>query len=160
MTRKFSGLHTVEESISLLLKPIASKNSKKYSFINNLIKNWSDIVEKKYIDYCQPKSITFEKGKQNSIKLTIIAFNSPVAFFLKNNSDILIERIASLYGNRSISKIYIKQEPQLIKKKDNKNQIISIDKEQFINKTIQNVADQDLKTTLTNLAKTIFTTPQ
>jgi len=153
-SKKFSGLKTVEDSINFLLKPIATKNSKKYSLINSLAKNWQDIIGTKYANYCQPKSINF--AKDGSIKLNIIVFNSAAGFFLKNNSDIFIERIAGFYGYKAISKIYIKQEARLVKKSSENTRELSLDQKNLVNKNIKNISDKNLQETLKKLATVIF----
>ncbi len=155
MKNNFTGLKNIENVISNLLGPIASKNNKKYNIISNLVKNWPDIVGKKYCEFCQPNKISFTKDSGN-IKLTISAFNSATGFFLKNNSEILIERIASFYGYKAIYKIHIKQEPKMIVNNQSKILEISKNKQEFVNNVIQNIDDNELKNKLRNLASYVF----
>jgi hypothetical protein len=96
-------------------------SKKNFILINNLTKNWSEIVGKKYEKLCYPQSVKFDKeGK--SASLTIAVHNPAVGFFLDNNSEIITERIAVLYGFKSINKIIIKQDPKNISS-DNINEI-------------------------------------
>jgi hypothetical protein len=80
------GLQTIEEKMSHLLKPIFQGSKKEFILINNLVKNWSQIVGPKYAKFCAPKMVSFEKNKSGA-KLTISVFNSSVGFFLENNSN-------------------------------------------------------------------------
>lgn len=156
MKRKFSGLRTVEDSISMLLKPISKGNSQKYALINSLVKRWPDIVGPKYSKFCHPQSVQFDKYKQNGAKLTIIAYNSASGFFLKNSSEILIDRIESLYGHKAIKRIYIKQEPKQVTFDKEIDQSKLTDQQQsYIKKTLSEVEDDELKKTLTKLAAAI-----
>lgn len=158
MAAKFTGLRTVEDSISLLLKPISKNNKQNYILISNIAKNWEMIVGHEYSKFCHPKSITFDNYQKNEAKLTIIAYNNSIAFFLKNNSEIIIEKISSIYGHKSIRKIIIKQEPKkiTIEERDDLKEEFSLETKDYIEDKIKNVEDLALKETLIKLAKTII----
>lgn len=157
MAAKFLGLRSVEDSISELLKPISKKDKTKYILINNITKNWENIIGQQYSQFCQPKSINFDKSQANIGKLTIVAYNNSIAFFLKNNSEIILERISSLYGHKSIRKIIIKQEPKRVEI-DNEEifQNLPNDIENYVFDKIKDIENEELKQTLLKLAKTIF----
>jgi hypothetical protein len=149
------GLQTIEEKMSHLLRPIFQGSKKEFILINNLVKNWSQIVGPKYAKFCAPKIVNFEKNKSGA-KLTISVFNSSVGFFLENNSDIIIERIATLYGFKSINKIIIKQEPRSVESVLPDKKINDQDIEKKVNSTLQNIENKELEATLKKLAEDIF----
>ena len=149
------GLQTIEDKMSHLLRPIFQGSKKEFILINNLVKNWAQIVGPKYAKFCAPKMVNFEKNKSGA-KLTISVFNSSVGFFLENNSDIIIERIATLYGFKSIVKIIIKQEPRSIETTSPDKKITNQDTEKMVNSTLQNIENKELEATLKKLAEDIF----
>ena len=53
------GLQTIDNKISSLLKPILNNSKKEYILINNLVKNWSQIVGEKSAKFCMPKIVNF-----------------------------------------------------------------------------------------------------
>jgi hypothetical protein len=153
--RKSYGLQPLEQKITSLLKPIFRGSKKEFVIINNLVKNWQDIVGTKYAKFCHPKAINFNKA-QKTAKLTIAAYNPSIGFFLDNNTEIILERISSLYGFKNISKIIIKQEPQSVNF-DKVEEIILPEKEEnFLTKTIAGIEDVELAKTLQKLGRAIF----
>jgi len=149
------GLQTIEEKMSHLLKPIFQGSKKEFILINNLVKNWAQIVGPKYAKFCAPKMVNFEKNKSGA-KLTISVYNSSVGFFLENNSDIIIERIATLYGFKSINRIIIKQEPKNIEIEPLDKKIIDKNIEKMVDSTLENIENKELEATLKKLAEDIF----
>ena len=150
-----TGLQTIDEKISHLLKPIFQNNKKHFLVINNLTKNWADIVGEKNSQSCNPQALNFDREGKNA-KLTISAHNSAIAFFLQNNSELIIERIAMIYGFKGISKIIIKQEPR--RSENLPEKIIKLDKksEELLEERIAGIEDKDLAETLRKLGKEIF----
>ncbi len=157
MSKKRSyGLQQIDQKISSLLKPIFQGSKKEFILINNLVKNWEELIGKKYAKFCYPKTVSFSKGKGSLTKLTIAVYNPAIGHFLENNSEVIIERIATFYGFKSISKIIIKQEPKDIELK--KNQEIKLPKEQekFLQDKISEVEDEELAKTLQKLGRMVF----
>ncbi len=157
--RRFGNAH-IEDSITNLLKPLYKKDKKNFIIINNLIKNWEKIVGKRFVKFCQAKTISFDKfskdGQKKQAKLTIAAFNSATGFFLKNNSDIIIDRISQLYGYQAISKIIIKQEPKEIITKNKEEPKLNQKQQKTLESQIKNVKNQDLKLILSKLGADIM----
>lgn len=146
------GFQLLEQKIGRLLKPLIanSKFSKKeILIINNLVKNWEKIVGEKYSTISYPKIVNLSKknGQIGETKLTIAVFNSAAAFALKNNAELILERIAMLYGYKVINKIIIKQEPKDIDYTE-KSVILSHDQEEELQKKFQNIENQELATVL------------
>jgi hypothetical protein len=161
------GLQPIDAKLTRLLKPIFFGSKKEFLIINNLVKNWENIVGKKYARLCYPKSIVFNKvikhnnNEQKSTyfnkkqaKLTIAVYNSSIGFLLENTSEFLIERIATLCGYKVIDKIIIKQEQKFVEEKEEK--ILSLKDEEKIKSKLKNIADQDLFEVLKKLGKDII----
>lgn len=151
------GLQPLEKNLDSVLKPIFDGSKKEFALINNLAKNWEDVIGKKYSKFCYPKSVTFPKRKNTKPKLTIAVYNPSVGFFLEQNSEIILERIASFYGFRSIEKIVIKQEPKEFETKIDIDEIkISKKKQEFLDNTLKDIEDKELAKILERLGKIMF----
>lgn len=158
MSKKYFGLQPIEQKLSDLLKPIFSGSKKEFILINNLVKNWQEIVGKKYAEFSYPKSVSFNKDKSSGAKLIIAVHNSAVGFFLENNAEIILERIAGFYGFKSITRISIKQEPKNIEAKITAPAKLAAKEEKFLAEKIGKISDQDLAETLQKLGREIFNT--
>jgi len=156
MSKTSYGLQQIEQKISHLLKPLFQGNKKEFIAINNLVKNWEEVIGKKYAEFCYPKTISFGKDKQSQGKLTIAVYNPAVGFFLENNSEIIIERIAVFYGFKSIGKIIIKQEPKDLNGGKTKEIKLPQAQENFLQERINQIEDKDLAETLQKLGREIF----
>lgn len=156
MSKKYFGPQSIEHKLSELLKPIFQGSKKEFILINNLVKNWEEIAGKKYAELCYPKSINFSKEKSEGGKLTIAVYNSAVGFFLENNSELLIERIARLYGHKSISRIIIKQEPKITNITKTNEIKLSEHEEKNLREKLATISDSDLAETLQKLGRDIF----
>ncbi len=155
MSKKYYGYQSIEQKLSNLLSRIFSGSKKEFIIINNLTKNWSEIIGDKYSKLCYAKSVSFDKIQKNA-KLTISVHNAAVGFFLENNSEVILERIAVFYGFKAINKIIIKQEPKnIIDRKSNEIEL-SADKEKFLAERISVISDQDLAQTLKKLGREIL----
>lgn len=153
-TNKRYGLQTIDEKVSNLLSPIFNSSKKEFIIINNLVKNWPQIVGEKYAKFCSPKMVSFDK-KNHNIKLTIAVFNSATGFFIENNSEIIIERIATKYGFKSVKKIIIKQEPKEINLNLSSKKL-SQELSNKIDKKLENIENKELSATLKKLAEEIY----
>jgi hypothetical protein len=75
---------------------------------------------------------------------------------LEQSSELIIERIASLYGFKSISKIIIKQEPRQVPEIAEKEIKLSPQKEKFLTEKIKDVENKELAETLQKLGREVF----
>ena len=158
--KKYQGFQSIENNISNLIKPIFFGSKREFIVVNALIKNWSEIVGKKYTKLCYPKQVKFdttndENNKSVKGKLTIAVYNSAVGFFLESNSELILERISSFYGYKSITKIIIKQEPKNIVATIDFTKKIDDESEKRIAKVTQNIADSNLAETLQKLGRAV-----
>ena len=155
MSKNSYGLQSIDQKISHLLKPIFLGSKKEFIMINNLIKNWDEIIGKKYAKFCYAKSVSFSKDKSSG-KLTIAVYNPAVGFFLDNSSELIIERIASFYGYKSITKIIICQEPKSLENNDSSTVRLTENQENFLQDKINEIDDKNLAETLQKLGREIF----
>ena len=151
------GLQSLDKNLDNVLKPIFKGSKQEFILINNLVKNWENIIGKKYSKFCYPKFVSFAKRKNSKSKLTIAVFNPAIGYFLEQNSEIIIERIASYYGFKSIEKIVIKQEPKEVDAINYaKNITLDTDRQRVIDQKIENIEDKELAKILGLLGKMIF----
>ncbi|NBV06089.1 MAG: DUF721 domain-containing protein [Proteobacteria bacterium] len=153
---KSYGLQSIEQKLSDFLKPIFQGSKKEFILINNLVKNWQEVVGVKYFNFCYPKSVNFNKDKSVGGKLTIAVYNSSVGFFLENNSELIIERIARFYGFKAISKIIIKQEPKTTNSVQTSEIKLPELEEKFLQERVSQITDPDLSKTLQKLGREIL----
>ncbi len=153
---KYYGPQPIEQKLANLLKPLFQGSKKEFILINNLVKNWEEIAGKKYAQFCYPKSVNFGKDRAQGGKLTIAVYNSAVGFFLENNSELLIERIARMYGHKAIFRIIIKQEPKIITHNLHQEITLSEPEERNLEKQLANITDQELAQTLQKLGRAIL----
>ena len=151
------GFKTLEKNISQILKPVFAKKKDDFLVINNLNKNWQQIVGEKCWQFCFPKKIKFEKNKKANGVLTIGANNSSVAFYLEASSNQIIENAASYYGYKVVGEIRIVQEPKILAEEQQKVvHKLSESQENFIAKTTTIIQDDELKLILQKLGKSIL----
>ena len=146
MTKKFKGLKTVEQTITDFIKPLSKKQGNKLNAINLISKNWSNIIGDKYAKYCKIMSIS---SKDNDFKLSIISHNSSMTFFLRNNIDIIIDKIRCNHSI-NIKDISIINQPQDFSH-DNDNKIIPSNIIDKVEAEISDICDEGLKDTLRKL---------
>lgn len=155
MSKTSYGLQPIDQKLGNLLKPLFHGSKKEFVMINNLVKNWEEIIGKKYAAFCYPKSVNFNKDKNNA-RLTISVHNPAVGFFLDNNSEIILERIAISYGFKSINKIIIKQEPKQLGSILKTEIKLPKAEEENLQQKIKDVTDPDLAMTLVKLGREVF----
>ena len=147
-------MQSLEQHLGQVLKPIFLGNKKEFILINNLVKNWSEIIGKKYEKFCYPKSVQISKDKTTQGKLTVAVHNSAVGFFIENNQEIILERIAALYGFKALNKIIIKQEPKRIVEKSETK--LKESQKKFLSERLGEFSDLDLAESLKNLGAEIL----
>lgn len=157
MNRTSFGLQPLEQKFSDLLRPLFVGSKKEFLLINNLTKNWVELVGKKYEKLCYLQSVKFTKAEKTAT-LTIGVYNPAVGFFLENNSEVIIERIATLYGFKSVSKIIIKQDPKNVTLDKSSEIRISQAQEENLQEKTAKISDKNLVEVLQKLGKEILKT--
>jgi hypothetical protein len=155
MSKTFYGLQQIDQKLASLLKPLFQGSKKEFVMINNLAKNWEEIIGKKYAAFCSPKSVNFNKDRSGA-RLTIAVYNPAVGFFLDNNSEIILERIAVSYGFKSINKIIIKQEPKQLEGSSKTEIKLPKSEEENLQQKIKDVTDPELARVLAELGREVF----
>ncbi len=152
--KKYNGFLPLEMQISKITKPLSKNKQDHFATLHNIVKNWSDIVGKKYAIYCYPKKITANQFQKST--LFICAHNSAAAFALDANKNYIIEKIACYFGYKIINNIRITQELQEIKTQIKEEIILKSEDKEYINKITREIEDEQLKNTLRELGKCIF----
>lgn len=154
MLKQIHGMQSLEQHLGNVLKPIFSGSKKEFILINNLVKNWPEIIGKKYEKFCYPKSVQIAKDKSVQSKLTIAVHNSAAGFFIENNQEIILEKIAALYGFKALGKIIVKQEPKkIVEKVETK---LKENQKKFLSDRLGKISDLNLAESLRQLGEEIL----
>lgn len=162
--RKTFGTQSLDKHLNTLLQPLFSGSKKEFIFLNNLSKNWHKIVGKKYAALCHPKSCSFprdfaaksKKTPRSGAKLTIAVHNPATGFFLENNSDLILERLAVFCGFKMITKVIIVQDPREIADVAEKEIKLSDEESSKLDKNLTNVKDSELSAVLKKIGATVL----
>lgn len=121
--------------------------------LSRLLTQWPDIVGVALAAHCFPEKISFPSGKKTDGTLTIAVENG-FATEIQHLQSLLIERLASYYGYKAISRIAISHSysPQIRRKEDHKKTAAL---PRNIHTHAQNIDDVELKAALESLAKTL-----
>lgn len=139
---------------------LTSKVYGKYGFLNGtIVQDWQKIVGADYANSIFPEKITFPARKRNHGVLTVKASSHSTALIFQHIHAYVIDRINMYYGYRAIDKIKVivgkvhipAQEVQEIKKIN-----ISKTEENTIEKLVENIDNKELKESLKNLGRRIF----
>ena len=140
------GLRPFSSSIPKTLKKYLKKGGYNYS---NIVDNWTKMVSKKISDSSYPISIKMGKEMRNgNLILNVIHGKELEVEYSKSE---IIDKINSFFGYNCISQITLKIIKEKIKFKDNQN--IKIKDIAKINKKIEKVNNNQLKSSLNNLLK-------
>ena len=140
------GLRPFSSSVPKSLKKYLRKGGYNYS---NIVDNWTKIVSKKISDCCFP--ITVKMGKEmraGTLVLNVLHGKELEIEYKKNE---IIDKINSFFGFNCIDKITLKIVQEEIKKGRNQNSKIKNISE--INKKIDKVDNDQLKSSLNNFLK-------
>ena len=140
------GLKPFSSSIPKTLKKYLKKGGYNYS---NIVDNWTKMVSKKISDSSYPISIKMGKEMRNgNLILNVIHGKELEVEYSKSE---IIDKINSFFGYNCISQITLKIIKEKINFKDNQN--IKIKDIAKINKKIEKVNNNQLKSSLNNLLK-------
>ena len=118
---------------------------------SKLITEWEQLVGKELAAYTMPVKLTFPKDKNSEGTLTV-ACEGAHALTFQHIQPVLLERIASYFGYRAVSRITIEQRPVkaiAAPKKPAPTPIKNLNIS-----AIASVQDDELKAALSDLAKT------
>ena len=140
------GLRPFSSSIPKTLKKHLKKGGYNYS---NVVDNWTKIVTKKISDSCYP--ITIKMGKEMKNGTLILNVLHGKELEIEYSKKEIIDNINSFFGYDCITHISLKIAQEKISPK--RNELIKIKNLKEINKKIDNVNNNQLKSSLNNLLK-------
>lgn len=119
---------------------------------SKLMTEWENIVGRDMAQHCFPLKINFPKDR-NMDGTLVVACVGAHALALQHLQPVIIERIASYFGYKAVSRMTIEQRSAAPQPKNRK----SIRKAAKVldSSCVETVADPDLKDALSGLAKTL-----
>ena len=140
------GLRPFSSSIPRSLKKYLKKGGYNYS---NIVDNWTKIVSKKISDSCYP--ITIKMGKEMKNGTLILNVLHGKELEIEYSKKEIIDNINSFFGYDCITNISLKIVQEKISPKRDK--LIKIKNFKKINKKIDEVNNNQLKSSLNNFFK-------
>ena len=140
------GLRPFSSSIPRTLKKYLKKGGYNYS---NIVDNWTKIVSKKISDSCYP--ITIKMGKEMKNGTLILNVLHGKELEIEYSKKEIIDNINSFFGYDCITHINLKIVQEKISPKRDK--LIKIKNFKKINKKIDEVNNNQLKSSLNNFFK-------
>ena len=168
------GYKTLKDILSDTLKPACEK----YGFITyRIINHWRQIVGKNIATLSHPIEISFLPNKNDEGLLTIGISNPGFALEIQASELIIINKLATYFGYKAISRIKIKITPKITNlyehntvsniqeksaviykcAKNTNNQILSIEEDKQINALIDKIADKEIAEEIAALKESLFT---
>ena len=140
------GLRPFSNSIPKTLKKHLKKGGYNYS---NIVDNWTKMVSKKISDSCYPITVKMGKEMRNgTLVLNVLHGKELEIEYAKKE---IIDKINSFFGYNCIGQVTLKIVQEKIKPKQ--NQFPKIKNLSKINKKIDSVKNNQLKSSLNNFLK-------
>jgi hypothetical protein len=140
------GLRPFSNSIPKTLKKHLKKGGYNYS---NIVDNWTKMVSKKISDSCYPITVKMGKEMRNgTLVLNVLHGKELEIEYAKKE---IIDKINSFFGYNCIGQVTLKIVQEKIKPKQ--DQFPKIKNLSKINKKIDNVKNNQLKSSLNNFLK-------
>jgi len=140
------GLRPFSNSIPRTLKKHLKKGGYNYS---NIVNNWTKMVSKKISDSCYPMTVKMGKEMRNgTLVLNVLHGKELEIEYAKKE---IIDKINSFFGYNCISQVTLKIVQEKIK--PTKNQFPKIKNLSKINEKIDNVKNNQLKSSLNNFLR-------
>ena len=140
------GLRPFSSSIPKTLKKHLKKGGYNYS---NIVDNWTKMVSKKISDACYP--ITVKMGKEMRDGTLVLNVLHGKELEIEYSKKEIIEKINSFFGYSCINKIILKIVTEKVKNR--KNEFPRIKNLSKINQKIEEINNDELKSSLNNLLK-------
>lgn len=139
-------------SLDKITKPIF----KKRGFIENrIITDWSNITGGELATNSSPRKLVFQKDKTTDGTLHIEVYDSAIAMELTYMEPVLIEKIACYFGYKAVARLKIIQKPMSMRhassKPENKIITLSNEQQQYLNSSLQDVEDEEMRNALKGL---------
>ena len=140
------GLKPFSSSIPKTLKKYLKKSGYNYS---NIVDNWTKMVSKKISDACYP--ITVKMGKEMRDGTLVLNVLHGKELEIEYSKKEIIDKINSFFGYSCINKIILKIVTEKVKNR--KNEFPRIKNLSKINQKIEEINNDELKSSLNNLLK-------
>ena len=142
------GLRAFGNTLPRGIKGILRKNGYNYS---EIIGKWKKLVGEEISSCCYPKSIKMTRGDSNgTLVIAVIRGNEITVEYSKRE---IINKINSYFGYQLIDEIKLELFSKKNKKNNNKNSLIKLSKN--FEKKINEVKNENLRNSLTQLLDTI-----
>jgi len=125
---------------------------------NKIITDWEKIVGSTLAKYSTPRKLTFNRDKRADGTLHIEVYDSGMAMQMTYIEPVVIEKIATYFGYRSVVKIKIIQKPSPMMEEDifeYKAPKISAEKQTAMEALLDGVEDEDMRKVLLSLGSNI-----
>lgn len=135
---------------------------RKWGFVQTkIITDWPEIVGADLGSCSLPAKLINDSVLPKKQILIVEVNNSAKATELAYLEDIIISRINTYFGYDAISQIKIKQTPTLIVREKNQKKSLPLSEQQIddLNIILESIEDEELKTALFELGKSIKTDP-
>lgn len=142
---------------------IAGQNfSRKYIAIGRIVNHWAEIVGPKLADKAQPVKIHYRKARtknQQSTAILEIAAASADATLLHYQTDLILERINQIFGDRWITQIKFVTAPESKPKRIRKRakRPLTPTQKKDLSMVTHDVADLEIRQKLEHLGTAILT---
>ena len=140
------GLRPFSNSIPKTLKKHLKKGGYNYS---NIVDNWTKMVSKKISDCCYPITVKMGKEMRNGTLVLNVLHGKELE--IEYSKKEIIDKINSFFGYNCISQVTLKIVQEKIK--PTKNQFPKIKNLSKINEKIDNVKNNQLKSSLNNFLR-------
>ena len=140
------GLKPFSSSIPKTLKKYLKKSGYNYS---NIVDNWTKMVSKKISDACYPITVKMDKEMRDGTLVLNVLHGKELE--IEYSKKEIIEKINSFFGYSCINKIILKIVTEKVKNR--KNEFPRIKNLSKINQKIEEINNDELKSSLNNLLK-------
>lgn len=140
---------------------IAGKSfERKYIALGRIVNHWNDIVGAALAHKTQPIKIHYrKKEKQKSPDAMLeIAASSADATLLHYQSDLILERINQIFGERWITSVKFVSAPlhSPLARRKRARPTLTADKKKHLSEMLQTIADDDIKLRLEQLGQAVM----
>lgn len=157
--KKYTGFRQVNQLIEKVTKP----SCQKFGFATQrIIANWHHIMGSQLSKFTAPGRIMFGPDKTTGGTLYIEVANPGFSLEIQAQESLIVSRIASYFGYQAVSRIKVVIVPSIAKssskitKKAVAKAKVSANDFAEIDESLADIADEELKQTLTSLANQLF----
>ncbi len=118
-----------------------------------IITDWEKIVGEFMAGLSIPRKLVFQKDKTNNATLHVEVANSSIATEMSYMEILIIEKIATYFGYKAVSRLKISQnlKAPIVLKKQKVVSVKKVDLPENLKNIIAGIEDDNLKTALSNL---------